>query len=141
MREPWIAFRLRLSASVTFSTTKRGMPSLMCPASSIGACMVDLLSVRGRIVDGGEAGATPALPLGRRRTDADLTERPSGALEGRGGAAPASPPARGRGPLRRYGRAPGALRAPEGPRRAASDSLDVAELLEALANLLLLFLG
>src|SRR6266481_522906 len=77
---------------------------------SIKACMVNLLSVRGRVVNGGEAGATPALPLGRRRTDADLTERPSGALEGRGGAAPASPPARGRGPLRRY--AGGASRAP-----------------------------
>ena len=35
MREPRIAFRLTLSASVTFSTTKRGMPSLMCPASSM----------------------------------------------------------------------------------------------------------
>src|SRR2546425_12174636 len=134
---------------------------------SIRACMVDLLSVRGRVVNGGEGGATPALPLGRRRTDADLTERPSGALEGRGGAAPASPPARGRGYGRGTSRAPGALRArvgrafptsrqaraaesirlrgsrprAEGPRRPASNSLDVAELLEALANLLLLFLG
>src|SRR5436309_3084221 len=134
---------------------------------SIRACIVNLLKCVRTIVDGGGAGATPALPLGRRRTDADLTERPSGALEGRGGAAPASPPARGRGYRRGASRAPGALRArvgrafptsrqaraaesirlrgsrprAEGPRRPASNSLDVAEILEALANLLLLFLG
>src|SRR2546427_5913626 len=79
---------------------------------SIRACMVNLLSVRGRVVDGGEARATPALPLGRRRTDAGLTERPSGALEGRGGAAPPPPPPPGGGPLQRY---PGrASPAPEG---------------------------
>src|SRR6266436_1851573 len=106
---------------------------------SIRACMVDLLSVRGRVVNGGEAGATPALPLGRRRTDADLTERPSGALEGRGGAAPASPPARGRGPFRCY--ACDASGAPERPSRTASNSLDVAELLEALSDLRFFLVG
>src|SRR5438552_1857773 len=81
--------------------------------------------------------------------------------------APASPPARGRSYRRGASRAPGALRArvgrafpgsmqaraaesirlrgsrprAEGPRRPANNSLDVAEILEALANLLLLFLG
>src|SRR5204862_2018009 len=46
---------------------------------SIRACIVNLLRCVRTIVEGGGAGATPALPLGRRRTDADLTERPSGA--------------------------------------------------------------
>src|SRR5712664_3422748 len=106
---------------------------------SIRACMGEppegVRTSRGRWGGGGDPGAPARAPT----TDADLTERPSGALEGRGGAVPASPPARGRGSFRRY--AGGASRAPEGPRRAVNDSLDVAELLEALANLLLLFLG
>src|SRR5437016_8517412 len=132
---------------------------------SIRACMVNLLCAddRGRWGGGGDPGAPARAPT----TDTRLTDRPSGALEGRGGAAPASPPARGRRYRRGAIRALGSLRArvgrafptsrqaraaesirlrgsrprAEGPRRPASNSLDVAVLLEALANLLLLFLG
>src|SRR5213080_1462106 len=122
---------------------------------SIRACIVNLLSVVRTIVDGGEAGAAPALPLGRRRRTHRWLGGARGALEGRGGAAPASPPARGRGYRRGASRAPGALRArvgrafpgsmqaraaesirlrgsrprAEGPRRPANNSLDVAEVL------------
>src|SRR5439155_22584004 len=57
---------------------------------SIRACIVNLLSVVRTIVDGGEAGAAPALPLGRRRRTQLWLGGARGALEGRGGAAPAS---------------------------------------------------
>src|SRR5437667_8406504 len=100
---------------------------------SIRACIVNLLSVVRTIVDGGEAGAV-SLAGGY----AGGASRAPGALRARGGRAfPTFMRARCAESFRAAGSRPRA----EGPRRAANNSLDVAEIFQALADLFLLLFG